>query len=93
MRRSKMKRVEACFECRWGHLQHLLWMYSFSYDSQTECFRTQVHTDIILVLVCGTRGQSLSAPFTYTLYMARIRGLSKKKPNFLFTTFIGKLTT
>jgi hypothetical protein len=46
MQRSKMRRVEACLECHGGHFEHLLWMYSFSYDSQIKCFRTHVHIDI-----------------------------------------------
>jgi hypothetical protein len=42
-------------------------MYTFSYNSQIKCFRTHVDMDIFLVLVCGIRAQSLSAPFSYTL--------------------------
>jgi hypothetical protein len=46
MRRSIMRRVEACMECRGGHFEHLLYMYSFSYNSQIKCFRTHVDMDI-----------------------------------------------
>jgi hypothetical protein len=42
--------------------------YSFSYKSEIKCFGTHVDMDIFLVLVCGNRAQSLSAPFLYTLY-------------------------
>jgi hypothetical protein len=44
-------------------------MNSFSYNTQIECFLTHVDNGhFFLVLVCGTRVQSLSAPFSYTLY-------------------------
>jgi hypothetical protein len=43
-------------------------MYSLSYNSQIECFTTHVDMDILLVLLCETRAQNLSAPFSYTLY-------------------------
>jgi hypothetical protein len=43
--------------------------HSFSYNSQIKCFRTHVDMDMFfLILVCRTRTQSLSAPFSYTMY-------------------------
>jgi hypothetical protein len=54
MRRSLMRRVEACTEPHAGHIEHLLQMCSFSCNPQIECFRTHADMDIFLVLVCGT---------------------------------------
>jgi hypothetical protein len=45
-RRSVMRRVEACIETHGGHFEHFLWMYSSSYKSQIECFRSHVCMDI-----------------------------------------------
>jgi hypothetical protein len=45
------------------HVQH-----PFSGNLQITCFRTRVVMDVFLVLVCGTRAQNLSAPFSYTLH-------------------------
>jgi hypothetical protein len=41
-----MRRVEACIESRGGHFEHLLQMYSFSYNSQIKYFLTHVDADI-----------------------------------------------
>jgi hypothetical protein len=46
MRRSMMRRVEACTESRGEHFEHLLEMYTFSYNSQIKCFRTHVDMGI-----------------------------------------------
>jgi hypothetical protein len=46
MRRSMMRRVEACIESHEGYSQHLLYKYAFSYSSQVKCFRTHVDMDI-----------------------------------------------
>jgi hypothetical protein len=45
MRRSKMIRSEECIESHGGHYEHLLLMYSFSYNTQIKCSRTHVHMD------------------------------------------------
>jgi hypothetical protein len=42
MRRSMMRRVEACIESHGGHFEHLLQMYS-----RVKCFRTHVDMDIL----------------------------------------------
>jgi hypothetical protein len=39
-----------------------------SYNSQIKRFEMHVGIDFFLVLVYGTRAQSLSTPFSYTLY-------------------------
>jgi hypothetical protein len=46
MRRSVMRRVEACNESHGGYFVHLLLMCSFRYNSQIKCFRRHVDTDI-----------------------------------------------
>jgi hypothetical protein len=43
--------------------------YKCTLNSQMKCFRTRVDMDFFLVLVCGSRARSLSAPFTHTLYI------------------------
>jgi hypothetical protein len=43
-------------------------VHYLSCSSQIKCFRSHVFMDFILVLVCGTRAQSLSTPFSYILY-------------------------
>jgi hypothetical protein len=48
----------------------IIYIYSFSYNSQKKCFRTHVDIDIsFLVLVRGTRAQNLFSHFSYTLYI------------------------
>jgi hypothetical protein len=46
MRRSMMRRVEACIESYGGHFERLLQMYFRSYNSQIKCFRTHVDMNI-----------------------------------------------
>jgi hypothetical protein len=45
MRRSAMRRVEACIEFHGGHFEHLLQTHFFSYNSQIKYFRTHVNMD------------------------------------------------
>jgi hypothetical protein len=68
LRRAMLRPVEVCTESHGGYIAYMLQMFSFSYNSQIKWFRTHVNTDIFLVLICGIRAQSLSAPFSYTLY-------------------------
>jgi hypothetical protein len=63
-----MRRVKAYIESYGVHFEHLLEMYSLSYNSRIKCFQTHVDMDIFLVLVCGTHAQSMSLHFSYTLY-------------------------
>jgi hypothetical protein len=46
MFRSMMRRVEWCIESYGEHFEHLLQIYSFSYNSQLKIFRTQVNIGI-----------------------------------------------
>jgi hypothetical protein len=46
MRRSMMRRAEVCIESYGGHFEHLLQMYSLSFNSQIKCFLTHGHMDI-----------------------------------------------
>jgi hypothetical protein len=41
MRRSMLRHVEACTESHGGHFEHLLKMYSSSFNSKMKCFRTR----------------------------------------------------
>jgi hypothetical protein len=50
-------------------MEDLLYMYSFSYNSQIKCFRTHVDMDICSCFCMWNSCQSLSAPFSYTLYV------------------------
>jgi hypothetical protein len=45
MRRSMMRRIEACIGCHGGYFDHLLQMYCLSYNSQMKCFRAHVDID------------------------------------------------
>jgi hypothetical protein len=69
MRRSMMGRVEACIESHGGHFEHLL---RYTLSAITHILNVSGHMlmwTFCLVLVCGTRTQSLSAPFSYILYI------------------------
>jgi hypothetical protein len=44
-----MRRIEACIGSHGEHFEHLLQMYSFSYNSQIKYFRTHVDTGIFLL--------------------------------------------
>jgi hypothetical protein len=69
---SMMRRVEAYIESHGGHFDHLLQMYSFSYNSQTNVFRHMLIRTFFLVLVCGICAQSLSASFSYIPSISRV---------------------
>jgi hypothetical protein len=56
MRRSTISRVESCNKSHGGHIEHLLNVSGH-----------MLIWTFLLVLVCATRAQSLSAPFSYTL--------------------------
>jgi hypothetical protein len=51
-------------------------MHSFSYNSQTDVSGHMLLRTLFLVSICGTRAQSLSAPFRYTL-LSRLMGIGK----------------
>jgi hypothetical protein len=53
MRRSMMRRVEACIESHGGHFEHLLWTYSFSCNSELNVPGHMLIWTSFLVLVCG----------------------------------------
>jgi hypothetical protein len=68
MRRSMMRRVEACIKSHGGHSEHLFQMYSSSYNSKIKCFRTHVDNGhFLFVLISRYRVQNLFAHFSYTL--------------------------
>jgi hypothetical protein len=46
MLQSMMRSVKVCTEYHGGHFEHLLQMYSFSYNSQIKCFQTHIDMDI-----------------------------------------------
>jgi hypothetical protein len=47
--RSMLRRVEACTESHGEHCEHLLQMYSLSYNSQIKCFRAYVDMDMFFL--------------------------------------------
>jgi hypothetical protein len=49
IRRSVMRRIEACIEFHGGHFEHLVYIYYFCHNSQIKCFLTEVDTDIFFV--------------------------------------------
>jgi hypothetical protein len=53
MRRFMMRCVEECIESHGGHFEHLLYVYSFSYNSKMKCFRA--HVDMNMVSCFGMR--------------------------------------
>jgi hypothetical protein len=65
-RMQNIIRVEACIGSQGKHFERLLYIYS-----QVKCFVAHAVVGIFLVLICGTHEHSLSAPFSYTLYIER----------------------
>jgi hypothetical protein len=69
MWQSMMRHVKACTEYHGGHLEHLLQMYSFTYNLEIKCFQT--HADMAIYSCFGIRNScpSLSIPFSHNLYI------------------------
>jgi hypothetical protein len=66
-----MRRVEACIESHGGHLEHL---FTCALSAIALKLNVSGHTFIwtfFPVLVSGNSAQTLSTPFSYTLYTAK----------------------
>jgi hypothetical protein len=67
MWRSMLRRVEACIKSHGGHSEHLLKMYSFSYNSQIKCFPTHVDVGISSCFgMCNLSHEDYTCIFNYT---------------------------
>jgi hypothetical protein len=87
-----MRRVEACIESHGGHFEHLLWIYSFSYKSQIECFRTHVDMDMFSCSGLRSSCSDLSTHLSYTLFLFLFISLHFFA-RFLFICFLSFLSS
>jgi hypothetical protein len=72
MRRSMVRRVEACIASHGEDYEHLLYyMYALSHNSQIKRFRTHIDMDIFSCFGMWNSSQNLTAPFSYTLYKSK----------------------
>jgi hypothetical protein len=79
MRRSMMKRVEACTESHGGHFEH---QFRCTLSAVTHKLNVSGYVFIwpfILVLICENRARNLSPSFSCILYISY--GMSVRSPN------------